>query len=82
MCFSGVQIWYGITLADNVFISPNVIFTNNFTPRSKQYPKEFLKTIIKKGALIGANSRIVRGITIGKYAMIGAGSVVTKNIEK
>jgi acetyltransferase-like isoleucine patch superfamily enzyme len=77
---SGVQIWDGITLEDNVFIGPNVTFTNDFTPRSKQYPKEFLKTIVKKGASIGANSTIVGGITIGEYAMIGAGSVVTKSV--
>ena len=78
---SGVQIWDGVTLEDSVFIGPNVTFTNDFLPRSKQYPKEFLKTIIKKSASIGANSTIVGGITIGEYAMIGAGSVVTKNIK-
>lgn len=76
----GVQIWDGITLEDNVFIGPNVSFTNDYLPRSKQYPKEFLKTTVKKSASIGANSTIVGGITIGEYAMIGAGSVVTKNI--
>ena len=77
---SGVQIWDGITIEDNVFIGPNVTFTNDFLPRSKQYPNEFLKTTIKKGASIGANSTIVGGITIGEYSMIGAGSVVTKNV--
>ena len=77
---SGVQIWDGITLEDNVFIGPNVTFTNDFLPRSKQYPKEFLKTTIKKFASIGANSTIVGGIIISEYAMIGAGSVVTKNV--
>lgn len=77
---SGVQIWDGITLEDNVFIGPNVTFTNDFLPRSKQYPKEFLKTTVKKLASIGANSTIVGGITIDEYAMIGAGSVVTKNV--
>ncbi len=77
---SGVQIWDGITIEDNAFIGPNVTFTNDFTPRSKQYPNEFLKTTIKKGASIGANSTIVGGINIGSYALIGAGSVVTKNI--
>lgn len=77
---SGVQIWDGITLEDNVFIGPNVTFTNDFLPRSKQYPKEFLRTTIKNGASIGANSTIVGGITIGEYAMIGAGSVVTKDV--
>lgn len=77
---SGVQIWDRITLEDNVFIGPNVTFTNDFLPRSKQYPKEFLATTIKNGASIGANSTIVGGITIGEYAMIGAGSVITKNV--
>ncbi len=77
---SGVQIWDGITIEDDVFIGPNVTFTNDFLPRSKQYPKDFLKTIVKKGASIGANSTIIGGITVGEYAMIGAGSVVTKNV--
>ena len=77
---SGVQIWDGITLEDNVFIGPNVTFTNDLMPRSKQYPKKFLKTRIKKSASIGANSTIVGGITIDEYAMIGAGSVVTKDV--
>jgi len=77
---SGVQVWDGITLEDDVFIGPNVTFTNDFLPRSKQYPKEFLRTTIKNGASIGANSTIVGGITIGEYAMIGAGSVVTKDV--
>jgi len=77
---SGVQIWDGIQLEDNVFIGPNVTFTNDFLPRSKQYPKEFLKTVVKENASIGANSTIVGGITIGMNAMIGAGSVVTKDV--
>lgn len=77
---SGVQIWDGITIEDHVFIGPNVTFTNDFTPRSKQYPNEFLKTRIAKGASLGANSTILGGITIGEYAMVGAGSVITKNI--
>ena len=78
---SGVQIWDGITIEDDVFVGPNVTFTNDFTPRSKQYPKEFLKTLVKKGSSLGANSTIVGGITIGEYVMIGAGSVVTKSIN-
>jgi acetyltransferase-like isoleucine patch superfamily enzyme len=77
---SGVQIWDGVTLEDGVFIGPNVTFTNDLNPRSKQYPEKFLKTTVKKLASIGANSTIIAGITIGKYAMIGAGSVVTKEV--
>ena len=77
---SGVQIWDGITIEDNVFIGPNVTFSNDLTPRSRQYPISFLKTIIKKGASIGANSTIIGGINVGEYALIGGGSVVTKDI--
>lgn len=76
----GVQIWDGVTLEDNVFIGPNVTFTNDLVPRSKVYPVSFAKTLIKKGASIGANSTIVAGNTIGENALIGAGSVITKNV--
>lgn len=76
----GVQIWDGVTLEDNVFIGPNVTFTNDLVPRSKQYPEAFAKTLVKKGASIGANATIVAGNTIGEFALIGAGSVVTKNV--
>lgn len=77
---SGVQIWDGVELEDDVFVGPNVTFTNDLFPRSKRYPQFFAKTIIKKGASIGANSTIIAGHTIGEYALIGAGSIVTKNI--
>lgn len=76
----GVYLWDGIEIEDDVFIGPNVTFTNDKYPRSKQYPEEFLKTSIKKGASIGANATILGGVTVGEKAMIGAGSVVTKNI--
>lgn len=76
----GVQVWDGVSLEDNVFIGPNVTFTNDLIPRSKQYPIEFSKTLVKKGASIGANSTIVAGNTIGENALIGAGSVVTKDV--
>lgn len=79
---SGVQVWDGITIENNVFIGPNVTFTNDFTPRSKQYPNKFLKTLIKIGSSIGANSTIIGGLIIGEHAMIGAGSVLTKNVGK
>ena len=76
----GVQIWDGLRIENNVFIGPNVTFTNDRYPRSKQYPEEFQQTLIKKGASIGANATILGGITIGENALIGAGSVVTKDI--
>ena len=75
-----VQIWDGVTLEDYVFIGPNVTFTNDLIPRSKQYPESFAKTLVKKGASIGANATIVAGNIIGEYSLIGAGSVVTKDI--
>jgi len=76
----GVQLWDGITVEDDVFIGPNVTFCNDKYPRSKHYPDEFLKTIVKKGASIGANATILPGITIGENAMIGAGAIVTKDV--
>ncbi|PLX67353.1 MAG: dTDP-6-deoxy-3,4-keto-hexulose isomerase [Denitrovibrio sp.] len=78
----GVQIWDGITIEDNAFIGPNVTFTNDFLPRSKHYPTEFMSTLVKQSASIGANSTILGGVTIGEYAMIGAGSVLTKSVGK
>ena len=76
----GVQIWDGIRVEDNAFIGPNVTFTNDRFPRSKQYPEKFENTIIRKGASLGAGATVLCGIEIGENAMIGAGSVVTKNI--
>ena len=77
---SGVQIWDGITIEDNVFIGPNVTFTNDLYPKSKIYPEKFEKTVIRKGASIGANTTILAGRVIGEGALIGAGSVITKNV--
>lgn len=76
----GVQIWDGITLEDDVFVGPNVTFTNDNFPRSKVYPEGFNRTLVRKGASIGANATILSGITIGKNAMVGAGAVVTKDV--
>lgn len=76
----GVQLWDGIEIEDDVFIGPNVTFTNDKYPRSKQYPEKFLRTKICKGASIGANATICPGITIGEKSMIAAGAIVTKNI--
>ncbi|MCL2792140.1 MAG: N-acetyltransferase [Spirochaetaceae bacterium] len=77
---SGVQLWNGLRVEDDVFIGPNVTFTNDIIPRSKQYPDSFVETVIKRGASIGANSVIIAGNIIGEYALLGAGSVVTKNV--
>lgn len=77
---SGVQLWDGVRVEDGVFIGPNVTFTNDIYPRSKKYPEKFEETVIKRGASIGANSTILPGVTIGEYALIGAGSVVTKDV--
>jgi acetyltransferase-like isoleucine patch superfamily enzyme len=78
---SGVQIWDGINIENDVFVGPNVTFTNDKAPRSKEYPERFLRTVIKHNASIGANATILPGITIGEYAMVGAGAVVTKNVN-
>ena len=77
---SGVYLWDGLRIEDNVFIGPNATFTNDIRPRSKAYPAEFIKTHIRKGASIGANATILCGITLGQWAMVGAGSVVTKDV--
>lgn len=77
---SGVYLWDGLTIEDDVFIGPNATFTNDKYPRSKQYPEKFQTITLKQGASIGANATILGGITIGQNAMIGAGSVVTKNV--
>ena len=76
---AGVQIWDGIQIGDNVFIGPNTTFTNDHEPRSKKPPENFSRTLIEEGASIGANATILCGIKIGKYSMIGAGSVITKS---
>lgn len=77
---SGVQLWDGVRIEDNVFIGPNATFTNDLFPRSKVYPKEFLQTVVKAGASIGANATILPGVTIGENAMVGAGAVVIKDV--
>lgn len=77
---SGVQLWDGIELQDDVFVGPNVTFTNDSFPRSKQYPDAFPRTVVDKGASIGGGAVILPGIHIGRNAMVGAGSVVTRDV--
>ena len=76
---SGIYLWDGIHIEDNVFLGPNVVFTNDIYPRSKRRV-EFKSTLIKKGASIGANSTILGGVTIGKFAMTGIASVVKRDV--
>lgn len=76
----GVQLWDGVRLGDDVFVGPNVSFTNDLFPRSRKYLTDVPITVIEDGASIGANSTLLPGICVGKGAMIGAGSVVTRNI--
>lgn len=76
---NNIAIWDGVKVEDGAFLGPNMVFTNELEPRAG-YPKEVAKTIVKRGASIGANATIVANHTIGEYAMVGAGAVVTKNI--
>jgi len=75
-----VSIYYGVTLEDDVFVGPHATFTNDLYPRSFNADWQVVPTIVKKGASIGANATIVCGVTIGEYAMVGAGAVVTKDV--
>lgn len=77
---SGVYLWDGIKIENNVFIGPNVTFTNDKFPKSKKYPLKFDKTLIKSNSSIGAGSMIIGGITIGKNCLVGAGTLITKNV--
>jgi acetyltransferase-like isoleucine patch superfamily enzyme/dTDP-4-dehydrorhamnose 3,5-epimerase-like enzyme len=77
---SGVQLWDGLRIADDVFIGPNVTFSNDKYPRSKQYERPLLQTHVGRGASIGGGASILPGLRIGPRAMIGAGSVVTHDV--
>ena len=76
----GVQVWDGVRLADDVFVGPNVTFTNDPMPRSKIYPEKFATTVVAQGASLGGGSVILPGVRIGRSAMVGAGAVVTKDV--
>lgn len=78
---NNVSIYDGVICEDDVFVGPSAVFTNVINPRSSVSRKhEYRKTIVKKGATIGANATIICGVTLGEYCFIGAGAVVTKNI--
>ena len=77
---SGVQLWDGLRVGNDVFIGPNATFTNDRFPRSKIYPESFAQTVIEDGASIGAGAVILPGVLIGTQAMVGAGAVVTRDV--
>ena len=80
---NNVSVYEGVTIEDDVFLGPSCVYTNDLTPRAK-YPKgheNYKKTVIGNGASIGANATVVCGHTIGKWAMVAAGAVVTKNVK-
>ncbi len=76
----GVQLWDGVRVENDVFIGPNVTFTNDKYPRSRRPPPAFAQTWVRQGASIGANATVLCGVEIGAGAMIGAGSVVTRDV--
>jgi UDP-2-acetamido-3-amino-2,3-dideoxy-glucuronate N-acetyltransferase len=81
---NGVAVWDGVSLGNHVFVGPNAVFTNDLNPRAevKKSREEFVTTNVLEGASIGANATIVCGVTIGRYAFIGAGSVVIRDVPE
>ncbi len=80
---NNVSVYEGVELEDDVFCGPSMVFTNVSTPRSgtpRKTSEHFLRTIVRRGASIGANATIVCGVTIGEYAFVGAGAVITKDV--
>jgi UDP-2-acetamido-3-amino-2,3-dideoxy-glucuronate N-acetyltransferase len=77
---NGVQLWDGVRLADDVFVGPNATFTNDPYPRSRRPPDAFAVTQVHEGASIGAGAILLPGVTVGRHAMVGAGSVVTRDV--
>jgi len=78
---NNVTVYNAVTIEDDVFLGPSCVFTNVLTPRAfVERKNEFLPTLVRKGATIGANATVVCGVTIGQYAMVGAGAVVTRDV--
>ena len=77
---NGVAVWEGVTAEDDVFLGPNAVLTNDLRPRSKLRHERVGTTLLKRGASIGANATILCGVTVGQFAMIGAGAVVTRDV--
>jgi UDP-2-acetamido-3-amino-2,3-dideoxy-glucuronate N-acetyltransferase len=80
---NNVSLYWGVTLEDEVFCGPSCVFTNVSTPRAfVERKEEFAPTLVERGASIGANATIICGVTIGRFAMVGAGAVVTKDVQQ
>ena len=77
---NNVSVYHGVTLEDDVFVGPSAVFTNDFYPRAFNADWKVSETLVKQGASIGANATIVCGNKVGRYAMVGSGSVVTKDV--
>ena len=80
---NNVSVYAGVTLEDDVFCGPSMVFTNVLVPRSafpRNRPEDFAETRVRQGASIGANATVVCGVTLGRYALVGAGSVVTRDV--
>jgi len=76
----GVQVWAGLIIEDDVFIGPNATFTNDTFPTRRHSHEQYHRTYVRRGAVIGANATILQGVSIGRNALVGAGSVVTKDV--
>lgn len=76
----GVSLWDGVIVEDDVFIGPNAVFTNDKRPRSRKHLDHFPTITLKQGSSLGANATVLPGITIGRWAMVGAGAVVTRDV--
>jgi UDP-2-acetamido-3-amino-2,3-dideoxy-glucuronate N-acetyltransferase len=79
---SGVQLWDGMRIEDDVFVGPGAAFINDHFPRSKQHLEKHPQTVLRKGASIGANATVLPGVTVGRNAMVGAGAVVTRDVPR
>lgn len=80
---NGVSVWNRVTLEDDVFVGPAVAFTNDRTPRARPYrtlPDEYLPTLVRRGATLGANATIICGVRVGCHALVGAGAIVTADV--
>jgi acetyltransferase-like isoleucine patch superfamily enzyme len=77
---SGVYLWNGLIVEDDVFLGPCAAFTNDLRPRSRRYPEAFPRTLLRRGASIGANATVLPELTIGGWSLVGAGAVVTRDV--